>query len=269
MRATVGSGGPVLGRVLSGALLSPSVDASAEHLRLIRKLESISDLTAEEVRALAALPLSIRQRPEEADIVREGDTPSECCLLIEGWMCRYKVLQQGQRQIFSFHQAGDIPDLQSLHLRTLDHSVGTLTPCILGFIPHAALHETTLRFPGIGAALWRDTLIEASIFREWLAGVGRRSGHSRIAHLLCELFYRGRSVGLTDGDRGFDMPITQAELGDALGLSTVHVNRVLQDLRRDGLIFSRGRYLGIRNWTGLTALGEFNPNYLHIRRMAA
>lgn len=245
------------------------VDASPEHLRLIRKLESISDLTPEELRAIAALPLSVRQRSEGTDIVREGDTPSECCLLIEGWVCRYKVLQEGQRQIFALHQAGDVPDLQSLHLQTLDHSVGTLTPCVLGFIPHAALHDATLRFPGIAAALWRSTLIEASIFREWLAGVGRRSGHSRIAHLICELFYLGRAVGLTDGDRGFDLPITQAELGDALGLSTVHVNRVLQDLRRDGLIFSRGRYLGIQDWEGLRTLGEFSPNYLHVRHIAA
>jgi CRP-like cAMP-binding protein len=238
--------------------------ATPEHRRLIAKLESIGTLGEDEREALAALPLRIKSVAENTDIVRDGDKPTESCLLVEGFLCRYKMLPDGGRQILAIHTAGDIPDLQSLHLTTMDHSLGTLTPCRVAFITHKDLHEITHAYPGITALFWRDTLIDAAIFREWLTGVGRRTAHQRIAHLICEIHVRLKAVGLADED-GFELPITQAEIADSLGLSTVHVNRVLQDLRRDGLILSRGKYLSVSDWRALEEAGGFDPRYLHVR----
>jgi CRP-like cAMP-binding protein len=247
-----------------GAAVNFSPEKSTEHDRLIAKLQSIATLTADEKRALARLPLRLQAFGENTDLVQQGDAPRECGLIVQGFVCRYKLLAEGQRQIMSFHIPGDIPDLQSLHLRVMDHSVAALAPTRVAFIPHAALQEITRSHPGVTAALWRDTLIDAAIFREWLAGVGRRTAHQRIAHVICEIFVKLRSVGLADGE-GFELPVTQSELADALGLSSVHVNRVLQDLRRDGLIVSRGRHVVIGDWERLQAAGDFDVGYLHLR----
>jgi CRP-like cAMP-binding protein len=193
--------------------------------------------------------------------------PSECCLIVDGFACRYKLLQDGKRQIMSYHISGDIPDLQSLHLDVMDHSLGTLAPSKIAFIKHDHLHELNRRFPRIADAFWRDTLIDAAIFREWMIGMGRRSAYTRIAHVLCEVLVKFRSVGLANG-HDIDLPVTQAELADSLGLSTVHVNRVLQELRGNGLITLRGRSLSVQNWPGLKNAGEFDPTYLHLSEKA-
>jgi CRP-like cAMP-binding protein len=244
--------------------LSPRPATSKAHERLITKLESIADLSGTAKAALRALPVRIRSFEENADIVRQGDAPSECGLLVEGFVCRYKVLGEGQRQIMSFHIPGDIPDLQSLHLRIMDHSLAALTPTEVAFIPHAAVDRITQANPEIVQVFWRDTLIDAAVFREWLAGVGRRTAHQRVAHLLCEVYVRLLSVGLAEPG-AFQLPVTQAELADGLGLSSVHVNRVLQDLRRDGLISYRGRYVVIGDWEQLKAAGDFDVGYLHLK----
>jgi CRP-like cAMP-binding protein len=160
--------------------------------------------------------------------------------VVEGFACSYKHSHEGKRQIMFFYIPGDIPDLQSLHLEVMDHNIGTLTPTKAAFIPHAALHDLIQRHPGLAAAFWRDTLIDGAIFREWVINVGRRDAYARLAHLLCELVARLSAVGLVT-DWSFLLPVTQAELGDATGLSTVHVNRVLQELRGNGLITSKGR----------------------------
>jgi CRP-like cAMP-binding protein len=235
-----------------------------DHQRLIRKLQTIYHLTPEDEAAIGRLPLRNKDVGEGADVVREGDTPNECCLLLDGFLCRYKLVADGARQILSFHISGDIPDLQSLHLKVMDHSLGALTSCRLAFIPHEALAALMRERPNVAAACWRDTLIDAAVFREWLAGVGRRNAHQRIAHLLCEVYVRLASVDLAP-DRTFAFPATQVELGDALGLSAVHVNRVLQDLRRDGLIVSKGRLTHVPDWSRLAAAGDFDDTYLHLR----
>jgi CRP-like cAMP-binding protein len=234
-----------------------------EHERLIRKLESIAKLNDTERRALGALPLRIRKYADNDDIVQQGDMPGDCCLIVEGFVCRYKLLGRGQRQIVSFHIPGDVPDFQSLHLEVMDHSLGALSPCSVAFIPHAAVKELMQNQPGLAAAFWRDTLIDASIFREWLCGVGRRSAYERIAHLIAEMFVKYEAVGLTRNG-SFELPITQAEYGDALGLSTVHVNRSLQALRKQGLIVSKGSRTQILDWEGLKKAGDFDPLYLHM-----
>jgi CRP-like cAMP-binding protein len=237
---------------------------SPEHERLLRKLDTIASLSEADRAAVGRLPLRIKQIGENTDLVTEGDRPLDCCLILEGFVGRYKLLGEGQRQIFSFHIPGDIPDVHSLHMEVMDHSLGALTPCRVAYIPHSAMYELIQHQPNLGSAFWRDTLIDAAVFREWLANVGRRTATQRIAHLFCELYLRLQSVGLVEA-WSFQLPVTQVELADALGLSPVHVNRVLQDLRREGLIVSRGRVTEIADWERLQAAGDFDPGYLHLR----
>jgi CRP-like cAMP-binding protein len=239
-----------------------------EHERLIRKLDSIWTLSGDDKRALLGLPLTVRDYDPDADIVNQGDRPRECALILEGVVCGYKLTTEGRRQIISFFVPGDLPDLQSLHLHVMDHSIGTITATTAAFIPHEALRELLRTHAGLIGAFWRDTLIDGAIFREWLVSLGRRSAYSRIAHLLCEFHVRLSVVGLA-GEEGFTLPLTQAELADALGLSSVHVNRALQALRQDGLIVSRGRYLSIPDWQALANAGEFDRGYLHMSPDAA
>jgi CRP-like cAMP-binding protein len=150
----------------------------------------------------------------------------------------------------------------------MDHSLATLAPSSLAFIQHNDLRTLMRSHPRLGDLLWRDTLIDAAIFRQWMVGLGRREAYGRIAHLLCELLVRLRAVELVE-DHAFTLPVTQAELGDAFGLSTVHVNRVLQDLRGDGLITLRGVSLKVLDWEGLKKAGEFDPTYLHLVKQEA
>ncbi|MDF2972885.1 MAG: Crp/Fnr family transcriptional regulator [Microvirga sp.] len=232
---------------------------------MIRKLESIFPLTDEERNALASLPMQVVTFRPDQDIVRIGDRPTQSCMVLQGFTCVYKLTAEGKRQIVAFHVPGDMPDLQSLHLKVLDNSVATVSPCTLGFIPHEALQGICNRHPRITAALWRETLVDASIFREWMTGIGRREAYNRMAHLLCEFLVRLTAVGLAE-DGTFDLPITQTELADAIGASTVHVNRVLQELRADGLIRSKGTQVSILDWEGLKAAGDFDPLYLHLRQ---
>jgi CRP-like cAMP-binding protein len=232
--------------------------------RLIRKLETLADLSDEEMQALRSLSLTVKSFRADHDIVREGDTPAECCLVLTGMVFRYLVLDDGRRQIMGFYIPGDIPDLQSLHIRTMDHSVATLVPTTAAFIPHQSLNELNARYPTIANALWRDTIVDAAIFRLWMVSLGQKSAHERLAHLLCELLVRFRAVGLAEDEQTCEFPMTQTELGDALGLTTVHVNRVIQDLRRDGLITLGRGSLCVNDWERLRQLAKFNPLYLHL-----
>ena len=235
---------------------------------LIRKLESIFALTDDERHALKTLPMQIVTLKENQDIVRQGDRPSRSCLILSGFTCTYKMTRDGKRQIHNFHIPGDIPDLQSLHLEVLDNSLGTLTPCSVGFITHEALNKLFERHYRIARAFWRETLIDGAIFREWMTSIGQREAYPRVAHLLCEMLVRLRAIGLANGD-SCNWPITQAEIGDALGITTVHVNRVLQQMRTDGLIELQGNRLNIPDWEKLKKAGDFEPTYLHLRQEEA
>jgi CRP-like cAMP-binding protein len=235
---------------------------------LVRMLESILDLSEDESDVLRTVNGTIKSVGPRQDLVREGDRPSECCLVLEGFAYRYKQTEDGKRQIFSFHIPGDMPDLQSLHLDVMDHSLSSLSACKVMFVPHETVRDLVRRCPRIGDAFWRETLIDGAVFREWILNVGRREAYERMAHLLCELYVRLKAVGLTNGDT-YEFPLTQAEFGDALGLSTVHVNRTLQDLRGDGLITLRNGSVTVLNWDRLRQAGEFDPTYLHLRKEAA
>jgi CRP-like cAMP-binding protein len=162
----------------------------------------------------------------------------------------------------SFHLPGDIPDLQSWHMDLMDHDLVMLRAGKVAFIPHNAISSVMERHPRVAVALWRDALIDAAITREWLVCVGRRSSYSRLAHLLCELIARAQAVGLAE--RAIDYLPTQQELGDATGLSVVHVNRTMRQLRTDGLIATAGKRLNVLNWEGLKRGGQFDQTYLRL-----
>jgi CRP-like cAMP-binding protein len=235
---------------------------ATEQNLIIRKLESTFRLSDEERAALEALPMQVQAIRADQDIVREGDRPTRCFALLEGFTATYKMTGDGKRQIHSWHVPGDIPDLQSLHLRVLDFSISTLTPCRVGFIQHEPLRALCRKQPRIMEAFWRETLVDAAIFREWITNVGRREAYNRVAHILCEWVVRLRAVGLVK-DHTCDLPMTQNELADATGISTVHVNRVLQELRGNGLIVLRGNRLEVLDWDQLRQIGDFDPTYLH------
>ncbi|KQQ18784.1 Crp/Fnr family transcriptional regulator [Methylobacterium sp. Leaf122] len=235
---------------------------------LIRKLESIATLSDEERQAIQSLPVRTHSLAARQDIVRDGDKPAHCCLLLDGWACRYKLLGDGRRQVLSFHMSGDVPDLQSLHVQTMDHGLATVTKATVAFIPHESLHDLTLRFPSRGTLFWRETLIDAAIFRQWMVGMGRRSAFEQVAHIFCELYLKLQAVGLAEHYQ-CPLPITQIDLADALGLTSVHINRVLKEMRRRALITLREQTLVIEAWDELLRIAEFDSTYLHLERRAA
>ena len=231
---------------------------------LIRRLSISTVLSGAETQAIYSLPVTVRSYKTRQDLAREGDRPTQACLMIEGFACRSKVVGDGRRQIFSFHIPGDVPDLHNLYVDYMDHDLVTLTASKVAFIPHASLRELMLNHPRLIGALWRETVIDAAILREWMAGMGQRSGIARIAHLLCEMMVRLQTIGLMEG-MSVRLPITQEQIGEAVGLSPVHVSRVFKELRGKGLIRTAGRTLTVTNWDGLVEIGEFDPDYLHLK----
>jgi CRP-like cAMP-binding protein len=170
---------------------------------MIRKLESIFTLSDDEKQALLSLPMQVMAIKADQNLVRRGDRPSRSCLILSGFSCTYKVTARGKRQIVSFNLPGDVPDLQSLHLRVLDNGISTLTPCSVGFIPHEILHDICDRYPRIAAAFWRETLIDTAIFREWVLNVGQREAYQRMAHVLCELLVRLEGISSIEAANAF------------------------------------------------------------------
>jgi CRP-like cAMP-binding protein len=233
---------------------------------LLRRLQAIATPSEEERSVLSSLSGTTRQFRAHDDIVRIGDVPSVVCLLLEGMACRYKVSADGKRQIMSFHIPGDVPDMQSLFIDVMDHSLGALVPTTVLAIRHEIMRGIIEGYPRIAHLLWRETLIDAAVYREWIV-MRDRPAYPRIAHLFCELFLRMQAIGLTNNN-ACDLPLTQSQMGDALGLSNVHVNRTLQELRAEGLIVLEGGTLTILDWDGLKEAGEFDPLYLHLRRAA-
>ncbi|MGQ7263151.1 Crp/Fnr family transcriptional regulator [Vreelandella sp. V005] len=229
----------------------------------IRKLESISVLNDEEKQAIQALSIKTVSLKADQDILKVGDHPTQCCLVVDGFICAYKLTSEGKRQILSLYIPGDIPDLESLHLSYLDINIASITPCILGFIEHDDVLRLCELHPRLTAVLWRETLVSASITREWLLNNGQRHAYNRIAHLICELLVRLDAVGLAP-HKTFDMPVTQVELADATGMTQIHMNRVLQSLRLDGLISSHKNQITVNDWEKLKETGEFDPLYLHL-----
>jgi CRP-like cAMP-binding protein len=229
---------------------------------MVQRLERRSPLTQADRDALLGLPHNVKRLPANAHIVRDGDSPEFCTLLLSGFAYRYKLTGEGGRQIISLHCAAEFLDLQNSFLGLADHSVQMLTEGELALVPVHLVQELALTKPAIGRALWIDTLIDASIFREWVVNVGRRDSRARVAHLLCEFSLRLEAAGLAT-NHSYELPMTQEQLADAVGLTSVHVNRVLKALGEGGLISRDRRSIVILDWNRMRQVGDFNDRYLH------
>jgi CRP-like cAMP-binding protein len=233
---------------------------------LVRKLEQFVRLSSADRAFLTrAASERLRKFAPRVDIVREGERPKDVQLVVAGWACRYKQLEDGRRQVVSFFLPGDICDLNVFILREMDHSIGSITDVAIADLSREFFEEISAGYPRIVTALWWESLVDAAIQREWTLNLGQRTALERMAHLLCELFFRLRLAGLTNGD-SCDFPLTQADLADASGLSKVHVNRTLQELRSANLIVLKGKTLVVPDLRRLMDAGLFNANYLHMER---
>jgi CRP-like cAMP-binding protein len=231
---------------------------------MIRKLEYRQKLTPDDRDAIRRLLHTVRRFEQHQFIVREYDRADTSCVLLSGFAVRHKIVAGGQRQILAVHMQGEMVDLQNSLLGRADHSVQMLTSGKAALIPRNEIERLAFERPAVGKALWIDTLVEASISREWIANVGRRDARTRLAHLLCEFSLRLKIAGLGD-QTNYELPMTQDQLADATGLTSVHVNRTLKGLESDGLIARRHpRAIEIGDWRKLARTGDFNSAYLHL-----
>ncbi len=230
---------------------------------LALRLEAFTRLSSDDKSAIAKVSNTSRVIAPRRDLIREGENPKFAHLMLDGWACRYKALPDGRRQIVAFFIPGDFCDLNVYVLRQMDHSVGAITRLSVADISREDMDRLTARYPRVAQALWWETLVNAAIQREWTLNVGQRTAYERIAHLLTELFLRLRTVKMTNGT-SCDFPLTQNDLADATGLTAVHVNRTVQELRRDGLIELERRRLTILDMQRLMEAAMFNANYLHL-----
>lgn len=229
---------------------------------LIAKLETRAPISAEDREALYDLYGDAREMGPRRNIIREGDRPDHVHLMIDGWGARYKLLPDGARQITAFLIPGDFCDIHVTILGEMDHGIATLTRSRVAFIQRAKMDALTER-PSLAKAFWWATLVDEAVLRNWIVSIGRRDAYEAIGHLICELYVRMKNVGLVE-DHRYDLPLTQEEIGDALGLTAVHVNRVLQRMRSEDLISFRRGLLIINDYTRLEKASGFNANYLHI-----
>ena len=233
----------------------------------LKKLRKRTEISAEEERAIRNAVLETRRLPADVVAIRSGEEVHASLLLLDGWMARSKDLASGERQVTELHIAGDFADLHSSTLKCLDHDVLTLTECTVAVVPHERLKDLFARYPHLARVYWFMTNIDAAIHREWTLSLGRRSAIARMAHLLCELDIRLAVGGLTEHN-SFDFPLTQVEFGECLGLTSVHVNRTLQELRRRGLVKLENRRATILNVALLKQTAEFDDTYLYIEKRA-
>jgi CRP-like cAMP-binding protein len=232
---------------------------------LVRKLSYRTRLDERDPAAILDLPHTVKSVEPHQYIVREGDRPAHSCLLIEGFSIRHKCVVGGKRQIMAFHMKGEMVDLENSLLGKADHSVQMLTSGKVAYIPKDEIIRIAFEHPTVGQAMWLDTLVDASIFREWIANVGRRDAQTRVAHVLCEFALRLKHAGLGD-ESGYHLPMTQEQIADVTGLTSVHVNRSIKNLESDGLISRVSpREIVIGDWKRLADKGDFDSLYLHMR----
>lgn len=239
------------------------MQALAPHDVFVGVFRSEQKISEKELASLREIPIHVVDMAAHQSIVREGDRPHRSFVVLDGLACTSKLSASGSRQIMAVHVPGDLPDVQSLHLAIMDCSLSSISPCRIGFIEHKVLRKICEGSPAMAAALWRHTLIEAAIFREWVLNVGRRTATSRMAHFFCELVLRLQAAGRCR-ELTCNVPLSQATLGDILGLSVVHVNRTLMELREAKLISWKNGLLEVLDWPGLVEAGDFDPAYLHL-----
>ncbi|HEX8257924.1 MAG TPA: Crp/Fnr family transcriptional regulator [Allosphingosinicella sp.] len=236
-------------------------EALVKHLGLIGHLDKADEA------ALLGIKGEIRDVARDEDLLREGERPGEAVVVLAGFLQRYTLTAQGERQVHSFYMATDTPCLETLHIDYMDNNLGAVVPSRVGAVAHAELFRVMDLRPNLLALIWRETLIQGAIFREWLMRNSRMLAHVQLAHFFCEMLTRARAAGIADGD-SCELPLTQQDLADVLGMTAVHVNRTLMMLRSAGLIEFRAGRLIVRNWDELVEIAEFDPHYLHLRRPA-
>lgn len=228
---------------------------------IVLKFQRWDELPADEEAALEEISLRTKTYDAGAEIAAQGSRPTECCLLLEGYVGRATLLSDGGRQIGAIHIAGDFVDIHSFVLKKLDHSIFAITRCTVAAVPHSVVRKLSDEFPHLARLLWLNTAVDGAIHREWLAALGRRTAEAHFAHLLCELYLRLKDVKLIEGTT-YRLPMTQILMADVLGLSPVHVNRTLQKLRRDGLVEWEASMIEILDWDRLAELADFDDTYL-------
>jgi CRP-like cAMP-binding protein len=236
------------------------------HSRLTARLDRVVGLSDGDRALINALPFTVQNFAADQVLVQGGDEASQCWLLLDGFLYRHKETSEGRRQVLSVYVPGDVPDLGLLYLTRSDHTLSAMGPAVAAHVPHRALFEMMRTSPTLMRALHRETLVDAAIFREWILNIGTRQAIARVAHLFCELTTRLQIVGLAK-DCSFNLPMSQAEIAEATGISSVHANRVIQDLRARQAIEWRGRTLKILDWDMLVNIADFSPAYLHLREM--
>ena len=231
----------------------------------LRKLRARDDISAEEEAAIRAAVGEVDRIAAHRTLIRAWKPIHESTLLLKGWTARVKDLESGERQITEINLPGDFVDLHSFTLKELDHDVVALTDCEFVPVPHEKLEAITVDFPHLTRVYWFSTDLDAAIHREWMLSAGRRTAIGRVAHLFCELLVRLEVTGCVE-DNSYEFPLTQVQLADCLGLTAVHVNRTLQELRRQGLIELREKRLRILNVPELKRIAEFDPGYLYLKK---
>ncbi len=230
----------------------------------LKKLKLRTAISAEEERVIRGLIKETRTIGPDKVLVRAGEELNVSLMLLDGWLVRAKDLPSGERQVTEIHVAGDFADLHGFTLKRLDHDVATITESVVGVVPHERLEQMTREHPHLTRVYWLMTNVDASITREMALSLGQRSAISRMAHLFCELHVRLGVIGKTDGD-SFEFPLTQRELSECLGLTVVHVNRTLQELRRRQIVEAENRRVAILDKRALETLAEFDPAYLQLQ----
>ena len=235
------------------------------HETLIRNLKEHSRLPHEDIAEICDLSMATKEIAPDEDIIRQGDEPEHAVLVVSGMVARYHLLQGGRRQYLSFHMSGDLPDAQGLFIERMDHALCAIGAAAVAFIPHRQILKAFERRPTLGIAIWRETLLDAAIFREAITNNSARAMPTRMAHLFCELFYRARVAQLNKGNK-CAVPLTLHQLGDTLAMAIASVNRALHELRASGTMDFRDGELVVLKWRELQRLGDFNPDYLHMKK---
>ena len=231
----------------------------------VRKIRAFAALSEDDVRLLDIACKHVQPFPARHDLIREGDKPGPVFVFLEGWGCRYKLLPEGGRQITAFLMPGDFCDMHVAVLDEMDHNISTLTAARVAQIPRDEMERLISARPSLTHAFWRTQLVDESVLRAWIVSMGRRNAIERVAHLLCELYVRAANIGLIDGNGEFELPLTQVVLADALGLTPVHVNRVLRQLKADKAVNLKRGKLVIADTPRLARIAGFDDNYLHRR----
>jgi CRP-like cAMP-binding protein len=228
---------------------------------LLLNLQSHDVLSPDEIDLLRSIVGRERIVPAGEDIVSEGSRPNVSTLLLDGFAARYKLLEDGRRQITALQVPGDFIDLHAFPLKIMDHGILAMSGCRVAHVDHSDLRAITASCPHLTRMLWLDTLVDGAIHREWIVAMGRRSKQAHLAHLICELYVRLRKVHRTNGS-SFQFPLTQTAMADVLGVSLVHLNKTLQSLRKEKAFTWEGRVITILDWEKLQAIAGFDPIYL-------